>query len=199
MVYLRKSCSNVCCTDTTCNYFFTQKKQKQGESGSAENIAVKDGESSSSSSSHSSNPDIAGFEPAPPGMAGRFDSGTSRSISSEAAQNFSEPMTDRSDAVSELVEFARQAIAALDAELAKQIQSVLKEVCDSGAADRKEVWSRLSPSERVALKALLQPQPESVPPKEAANSEPKQLNLLPDFPPPLDSENRFSPDSENWF
>lgn len=29
--------------------------------------------------------------------------------------------------------------------------------------------------------------------------QPKQLNLLPDFQPPPDSENRFAPESEDWF
>jgi predicted P-loop ATPase len=99
--------------------------------------------------------------------------------------------------VVELVEFVRAVVQSEDPAVAKDIQGVLKEVCDSGAADRKEVWSRLSPSERAALLALLQPQP--VLPSEAVNAEPKQLNLLRDFSPLSGSENRFSPESEDWF
>ncbi|MEG5236974.1 DUF3854 domain-containing protein [Microcoleus sp. AT9b-C3] len=55
----------------------------------------------------------------------------------------------------ELVEFAREAIATGNVELAKQIQSVLSEACNSGAADRSKVWQSLTPSEQAAFKALL--------------------------------------------
>jgi hypothetical protein len=57
---------------------------------------------------------------------------------------------------SELVKFVRVAIASNDAETAKSVLSSLKEVCNSGAADRQKVWNSLAESERVAFKALVQ-------------------------------------------
>ncbi|MCC3544137.1 MAG: hypothetical protein JGK21_28145 [Microcoleus sp. PH2017_22_RUC_O_B] len=70
---------------------------------------------------------------------------------------------DNNQTVTELVEFVRQAIAAGDAELAKYIQSILKEVCSSGGADRKTVWNLLTAEEQTAFTALLEPQPEPEP------------------------------------
>jgi putative DNA primase/helicase len=56
-----------------------------------------------------------------------------------------------------LVEIVQQAIASNDAETAKSVLSSLKEVCNSGAADRQKVWnSGLTESEREAFSALLQ-------------------------------------------
>jgi len=55
-----------------------------------------------------------------------------------------------------LVEIVQQAIASNDAETAKSALSSLKEVCNSGAADRQKVWNSLAESERVAFKALVQ-------------------------------------------
>lgn len=55
----------------------------------------------------------------------------------------------------ELVEFVRWTIASDDAETAKQIQEILKEVCGCGHADRRKVWAALSQSEQFAFKALL--------------------------------------------
>ena len=56
-----------------------------------------------------------------------------------------------------LVEIVQQAIASNDAETAKSVLSSLKEVCNSGAADRQKVWnSGLTESEREAFSALIQ-------------------------------------------
>ena len=55
----------------------------------------------------------------------------------------------------ELVKSVRQAIASNDAETAKSVLVSLKEVCDSGAADRRKVWHSLTESERAAFKTLL--------------------------------------------
>ncbi|MEG4407992.1 DUF3854 domain-containing protein [Microcoleus sp. MON2_D5] len=55
-----------------------------------------------------------------------------------------------------LVEIVQQAIASNDAETAKSALSSLKEVCNSGAADRQKVWNSLAESERIAFKALVQ-------------------------------------------
>jgi hypothetical protein len=56
-----------------------------------------------------------------------------------------------------LVEIVQQAIASNDAETAKSVLSSLKEVCNSGVADRQKVWnSGLTESEREAFSALIQ-------------------------------------------
>jgi hypothetical protein len=55
----------------------------------------------------------------------------------------------------DLVGFVREAIASDDAETAKQIQEILKEVCASGHADRRKVWNALSQSEQSVFKALI--------------------------------------------
>ena len=85
--------SSFCSVDTTCNFFFTKKKQNQGESGSAEYVSVKgaeslvkDVESCGSGSSCSSNVDIAGFETEIPVFDSRSDSETSRSQSRAVEQ-----------------------------------------------------------------------------------------------------------------
>ena len=57
----------------------------------------------------------------------------------------------------DLVEIVQQAITSNDAETAKDVLISLKEVCDSGAADRQKVWnSGLTESERAAFTALVQ-------------------------------------------
>ena len=55
----------------------------------------------------------------------------------------------------DLVKFIRVAIESNDAETAKSVLVSLKEVCDSGAADRRKVWHSLTESERAAFKTLL--------------------------------------------
>ena len=127
----------------------------------------------------------------------------------------------------ELVEFVRSAIAEHDPAAAKNVQGILTEVRSSGAADRSKVWSALTATEQAAFKALLaeleapsepeqlphapalsesEPQTpsepiaplESAPKQPTVNTQAHQLNLLPEFKPPSDSKNRFSPDSEDW-
>jgi hypothetical protein len=56
----------------------------------------------------------------------------------------------------DLVKFIRGAIESNDAEMAKSVLVSLKEVCDSGAVDRRKVWNDLTKSERAAFKALVQ-------------------------------------------
>ena len=54
-----------------------------------------------------------------------------------------------------LVEIVQRAIAGNDTVTAKAVLATLKEVCDSGAADRNKVWfTGLTESERVAFKLL---------------------------------------------
>ena len=59
---------------------------------------------------------------------------------------------------SELVEFIRLAVASEDRITAKDIQNVLREVCnDTSKADRLRVWGALSAIEQEAFKNLLKP------------------------------------------
>jgi hypothetical protein len=51
----------------------------------------------------------------------------------------------------DLVKFIRVAICGNDAETAKSVLVSLKEVCDSGAADRRKVWHSLTESERAGI------------------------------------------------
>jgi len=54
-----------------------------------------------------------------------------------------------------LVEIIQSAIAGNDRETAKTVLAVIKQVCNSGAADRDKVWfAGLTESERVAFSAL---------------------------------------------
>jgi hypothetical protein len=56
-----------------------------------------------------------------------------------------------------LVKRVRVAITSNDTEIAKSVLSLLKEVCDSGAADLLKVWNDgLTESERLAFTALIQ-------------------------------------------
>jgi putative DNA primase/helicase len=118
-----------------------------------------------------------------------------------------------------LVEDIRGAIEQSDPLVTDAVKKSLTDTCDKGLANREKVWGALTASERTAFKALLaeleaqpQPQPEqppaliapseSVPEPESSietvNIQAHQLNLLPEFKPPSDSKNRFSPDSEDW-
>jgi hypothetical protein len=57
----------------------------------------------------------------------------------------------------DLVEIVQSALASNDVETAKSVLTSLKQVCDSGAADRQKIWNDgLTESERVAFKALVQ-------------------------------------------
>lgn len=76
-----------------------------------------------------------------------------------------EPATELglNEAEVELVEFVQLAIADNDSAFVKDVQSIIKEVCDSGAADREKVWGALKSASQAAFKALLKSQPESEP------------------------------------
>jgi Bifunctional DNA primase/polymerase, N-terminal/AAA domain/Primase C terminal 1 (PriCT-1) len=76
-----------------------------------------------------------------------------------------EPATELglNEAEVELVEFAQLAIADNDSAFVKDVQSVIKEVCDSGAADREKVWGALTRASQATFTALLKSQPESEP------------------------------------
>ena len=66
------------------------------------------------------------------------------------------------DCEKELLEYIRTVLREGDPKLARNIQSVLTEVCSKGAADRKKVWASLSENEKVAFIALLEvPESES--------------------------------------
>ena len=53
----------------------------------------------------------------------------------------------------ELLEYLQKAVAEEDAYFAQQVRGILKEVCDTGAADRKKVWGALSDQEQKILLA----------------------------------------------
>ena len=76
-----------------------------------------------------------------------------------------EPATELglNEAEVELVEFVQLAIADNDSAFVKDVQSIIKEVCDSGAADREKVWGALKSASQAAFKALLKSQRESEP------------------------------------
>ncbi|MEG5043443.1 virulence-associated E family protein [Microcoleus sp. B4-C1] len=55
----------------------------------------------------------------------------------------------------DLLEYIRTVLEAGDPELARNIQSVLREVCGAGVADRQKVWNALTNAEKAAFTALL--------------------------------------------
>lgn len=59
--------------------------------------------------------------------------------------------------------FIRIAIAENDRELARNIQSILTEICSSGVVDRIQIWAALTIEEQVALSALLKETSTSLP------------------------------------
>ena len=66
------------------------------------------------------------------------------------------------DCEKELLEYIRTVLREGDPKLARNIQSVLTEVCSEGAADRKKVWASLTEAEKAAFIALLEaPESES--------------------------------------
>ncbi|MEG4960328.1 MULTISPECIES: hypothetical protein [unclassified Microcoleus] len=74
-------------------------------------------------------------------------------------KNEVDQQVQQEEEITELVKFIRLAIETGDREVAKDIHSVLKEVCCAGAADRQKVWSMLTEAEKVAFTALLTPTP----------------------------------------
>jgi hypothetical protein len=56
---------------------------------------------------------------------------------------------------SECLEFIRTAITTNDPQTARDIASVVKEVCASGHAKREAIWAELSESEREQFRQLL--------------------------------------------
>lgn len=64
----------------------------------------------------------------------------------------------------DLLQYIRVVLEAGDPNLARNIQSILKEVCGSGAADRQQVWNALTEAEKAAfigLVTLPDPDPDS--------------------------------------
>ena len=55
----------------------------------------------------------------------------------------------------ECLEFIRAAIATNDPQTARDVASVLAEVCDCGHADRAGIWADLSEVEREQFRLLL--------------------------------------------
>jgi hypothetical protein len=55
----------------------------------------------------------------------------------------------------ELLEYLQKAVAEEDAYFAQQVRGILKEVCLTGAADRKKVWGTLSDQEQKIFTELL--------------------------------------------
>lgn len=59
----------------------------------------------------------------------------------------------------ECLEFIRTAIVSSDPQTARDVASVVKEVCERGYADRAEIWADLSPHEQEQFRALVVVQP----------------------------------------
>jgi hypothetical protein len=55
----------------------------------------------------------------------------------------------------ECLEFIRAAIAENCPQTARDIKSVVTEVCENGYADRAAIWVELTPSEQAQFKELL--------------------------------------------
>ena len=83
-----------------------------------------------------------------------------------------QPQQDRE--IAELVEYIRLAIEAGNRETALDIQTMLKEVCSKGAADRQKVWNSLTADEKTAFNGLISPDPtpESTMPTAERTAEP---------------------------
>ena len=77
-----------------------------------------------------------------------------------------------------------------DEELKSQIKSQLSD------AEYKRVGKLYKKAQSESATSELASEPE--PPTQAVDSQSHQLNLLPEFKPPLDSDGRFSPESEDW-
>jgi hypothetical protein len=89
----------------------------------------------------------------------------------------------------ELLEYIRTVLREGDPNLARNIQTVLTEVCDKGVADRKKVWASLSENERAALMALLTaPESESETTAEPTSLTPEPTTPEPATPEPITSE-----------
>ena len=63
---------------------------------------------------------------------------------------------------------------------------------------KAEPIQTLTPEQSLVSIAPSELAPEPPSPTETVDAQFHQLNLLPDFEPPSNSENRFAPDSENW-
>ena len=59
----------------------------------------------------------------------------------------------------ECLEFIRAAIATDDPQTAREVASVVKEVYQSGHANRTQIWADLTPIERQQFQSLLVPPP----------------------------------------
>ncbi|MEG3898156.1 MULTISPECIES: VapE domain-containing protein [unclassified Microcoleus] len=80
------------------------------------------------------------------------------------SKNEVDQQPQQNDETGDLVEYIRLAIEAGDRETALDIQTILKEVCSKGAADRQKVWNSLTADEKTAFTALLSdPTPELIP------------------------------------
>ena len=79
------------------------------------------------------------------------------------SKNEVDQQPQQNDETGDLVEYIRLAIEAGDRETALDIQSILKEVCSKGAADRQKVWNSLTADEKAAFTALLSPDPTPAP------------------------------------
>ena len=55
----------------------------------------------------------------------------------------------------ELLEYLQKAVAENDADFARQVRDILKEVCGTSAADRKKVWEALGDASRKIFTELL--------------------------------------------
>lgn len=78
----------------------------------------------------------------------------------------------------EALKFIRLAISKDDPKFARSLAATIKNICESGQANRQEIWAELSPDEREQFRCLLElERPEvrslSVPPIALGDNPPK--------------------------
>ncbi|MEG3907841.1 VapE family protein [Microcoleus sp. w2-18bC1] len=79
------------------------------------------------------------------------------------SKNEVDQQTQQNNETGDLVEYIRLAIEVGDRETALDIQTMLKEVCSKGAADRQKVWNSLTADEKTAFNGLISPDPTPTP------------------------------------
>lgn len=72
----------------------------------------------------------------------------SNNLVAESVQAIRASATSDPETEAECVEFIRAAITAANRQTALDIKNLLAEVCDSGYADRTQIWADLTPIER---------------------------------------------------
>jgi hypothetical protein len=118
-----------------------------------------------------------------------LDSDQSPEIEVDHSKSEVDQQTQQQLDEAELLEYIRTVLREGDPKLARNIQTVLTEVCDKGVVDRKKVWASLSENERAALMALLTaPESESETTAEPTSLTPEPTTPEPATPEPITSE-----------